>query len=361
MVVGYLLSLDPPSSTSVALCITNAVLPKDDWLALRNLTEVKWPVWGKPTVIHVDNAKEFRGEALKRGVDEHGLHIDFRPVRTPRYGGYIERLIGTMMGDVHLLPGTTFSNIAEKADYDAEKAACMTVAELEEWLVINIGVYHLKKHSALGIPPLVAWEREILGTDDKPGRGMPRRITNPESFILDFLPLKRPKVQRQGVRFLNIWYWSDALVPLIRSGQSYILRYDPRDLSRVWLRVGKEYVQLGYRTRHRPPITLWEHKEAVRRLNAEERRLVNEEAIFRLIERMRSVVDTARETTKSVRRAAERRRRTEKVLKETRGVSLPPTPTPKPTLPVQASAGETDAEDEMPLKRQPKPFAFEKW
>jgi hypothetical protein len=27
------------------------------------------------------------------------------PVRTPHYGGHTERLIGTMMGKVHLLPG----------------------------------------------------------------------------------------------------------------------------------------------------------------------------------------------------------------------------------------------------------------
>jgi hypothetical protein len=35
------------------------------------------------------------------------IAIDHRPVRAPHYGGHIERLIGTMMGKVHLLPGTT--------------------------------------------------------------------------------------------------------------------------------------------------------------------------------------------------------------------------------------------------------------
>jgi putative transposase len=32
-------------------------------------------------------------------------------------------MIGTMMGAVHLLPGTTFSNVAEKGTYDTEGRA----------------------------------------------------------------------------------------------------------------------------------------------------------------------------------------------------------------------------------------------
>jgi hypothetical protein len=33
----------------------------------------------------------------------------------PHFGGHIERLIGTVMGAVHLLPGTTFANVTKKA------------------------------------------------------------------------------------------------------------------------------------------------------------------------------------------------------------------------------------------------------
>jgi len=55
--------------------------------------------------LHLDNAKEFRSEALRRGCEQYGIAIDYRPVRTPHYGGHIERLIGTMMEKVHLLGG----------------------------------------------------------------------------------------------------------------------------------------------------------------------------------------------------------------------------------------------------------------
>jgi putative transposase len=37
VVVGFYVSLEAPSSTSVALCLTQAVLPKEFWLKARTL------------------------------------------------------------------------------------------------------------------------------------------------------------------------------------------------------------------------------------------------------------------------------------------------------------------------------------
>ena len=112
-VVGFHLSLEPPSATSVALCIAHAVLSKLPWLAERKI-DGDWVMEGLIEHLHLDNAKEFHSEALRRGCEQYGIGIEYRPVRTPHYGGHIERLIGTMMGKVHLLPGTTFSNVSDK-------------------------------------------------------------------------------------------------------------------------------------------------------------------------------------------------------------------------------------------------------
>ena len=58
---------------------------------------------------------------------EYQIDLQHRPPGTPRYGGHVERLIGTMMGAVHLLPGSHFSNIFERGDLDAEAEAVMTL------------------------------------------------------------------------------------------------------------------------------------------------------------------------------------------------------------------------------------------
>ncbi|MGH9485458.1 MAG: hypothetical protein ACRD1F_10410, partial [Terriglobales bacterium] len=58
VVLGFAVSLDGASTTTTARCLEHACLPKDDWLATRGLTQVHWPVWGKPTVLEYDRGPE---------------------------------------------------------------------------------------------------------------------------------------------------------------------------------------------------------------------------------------------------------------------------------------------------------------
>jgi putative transposase len=303
-VAGFHLSLEPPSATSVALCVSHAVLSKEPWLAARNIAHA-WPVHGLFQRLHLDNAKEFRSEALRRGCEQYGIEIDYRPVRTPHFGGHIERLIGTMMGKVHLLPGTTYSNITEKGDLDPEKSAAMTLDEVERWLGEAIaGVYHQVEHRSLGFPPLTAWSRAAA---EAPAA---QEITDPKRFLIDFLPLERRLIRREGVSLHSIHYWSDVLTSWIGEKEKLIVRYDPRDLSRVYLRAPNgEYLDLSYRDVRRPPISLWEHRLATRKLREEGRAHVDENAIFQAVEAMRRIADEAVQMTKAVRRQQERRAR----------------------------------------------------
>jgi len=63
-----------------------------------------------------------------------------------------------MMGKVHLLPGTTFSNVQTKGDLDPSKSAVMTLEEVERWLGHAVaGVYHREVHRGLGVPPQAKW------------------------------------------------------------------------------------------------------------------------------------------------------------------------------------------------------------
>ncbi len=307
-VAGFHLTLEAPSATSVALCVAHAALPKAGWLMARDIAGT-WPIDGIPERLHLDNAKEFHSEALRRGCEQYGIAVDYRPVRTPHYGGHIERLIGTMMGKVHLLPGTTFSSIREKGDYDPEKTAAMTLDEIERWLGhAVVGLYHRDLHRGIGMPPLAAWERGLAGDGVREGRGTPVPVSDPRRFLIDFLPFEHRLVRREGVFLHSISYWSDVLHTWVGEREKMLVRYDPRDLSRIYL-LGPDgqYYDLAYSDLRRPPISLWEHRLALKRLREDGKAQVDEEAIFAAIETMRGIADQASAASKTARRQRARR------------------------------------------------------
>lgn len=92
MALGFYLSLEAPSLTAVALCLTHAVMDKTAWLASRGIA-ADWPAHGIPNIIHVDNGAEFHARAFERACAEHRIELTYRPPGTPRFGGHIERLI----------------------------------------------------------------------------------------------------------------------------------------------------------------------------------------------------------------------------------------------------------------------------
>lgn len=47
IIMGCHLSLDAPSETSVALCVAQAIAPKEEFL-LKHKIDAEWPVWGSP-------------------------------------------------------------------------------------------------------------------------------------------------------------------------------------------------------------------------------------------------------------------------------------------------------------------------
>jgi putative transposase len=301
MVLGLYLSLDAPCATSAALAVSQAVLPKADWLADRAI-ELSWAAHGLPEMIHVDNGREFHSRAFERGCQQHGIRIAYRPPATPRFGGHIERLMGTLMGRVHAFPGSTSSNFVARGAYDAEARAVLSFREFERILALEVlGPYHHEIHSALGRTPAAAWADGVSSMNL-------RGPADAAALLLDFLPFEERVIRRDGVRLFNIAYQDGALAHLVDHGPGKLrVKYDPRDLSTVFVELpAGDHVRVPYADLSRQPITLWEHREAIRRLRAEGRRGVDEHAIFAAIAEQRRMLLEAESRSKAARRALAR-------------------------------------------------------
>ena len=303
MVAGFHLPLDPPSSTSVGLCLLHAVYDKTSWLLERGI-EYSWPVAGLPSILHCDNGPEFHSHSLKAACREYGIKLVYRPPATPRYGGHIERLIGTMMGAVHILPGTTFSNTRMREHYASEANAIFSLRELERWLAVEIaGRYHQRIHSSLLRPPLAVWQELQGGVSfDLP----PDRM----AFWTSFLPEKQRRLLKDGIHFEKIRYWSDVLARDLGRGGEILIKYDPRDLSRIFVRrPDGHYIEARYRNLAYPAVTFWEWRNAKRRLFNQGRRDLNEDAIFSALALQRRIEDDAASVSAAARRTIVRRPR----------------------------------------------------
>ena len=301
LVTGYYTSLEAPSLLSVALCLTQAVAPKAELLA-DLACNIPWPAQGKPRSIHVDNGRDFQSHTFRTACAEWGIDLVHRPPGSPHFGGHIERLIGTMMGAVHLLPGTTQSSIAAKGDYDAEGMATMTLSEFDRWFALEICRYNNRIHSSLGCTPIAKWE----ALSEQMTRDIPFEM---EAFQVSFLPSELRKIRRDGIHLFQIRYWSDALVAHIGRGDgTAVVRYDPRDISMIWVELEDgRYVEARYRNLEIPPVSLWEYREAMRKARALGKSGSNELVLAELIRQQRQIEAESRGLTKAERRSRERK------------------------------------------------------
>lgn len=314
MVVGFHLSFDPPGEMGTGLCISNAILGKE-MLLEKHGVKGDWPCWGTMATIHMDNAKEFRGNMLKRVCQNYGINIEHRPVATPHWGGHVERLLGTFSKEIHNLSGSTFSKISDRENYDSQSRASLTIKEFEKWLITYIvNVYHQKVHSGINMSPLERYKKGVFGEGSEHGTGLPPKLLNERRIRLDFMPYVERTIQEYGVLIDHITYYDDVLRKFIHSKednskysrkQKFIFKRDPRDISLVYFFDPElnDYFEVPYRDTSKPPISIWEYNEVVIKLQKQQIK-VNEETIFEAYKIMEEIELKAIRETKRLKRSS---------------------------------------------------------
>jgi len=313
MVLGFYLSFDPPGTVGTGQCIANAILPKEKMLKAFNIDE-RWPCWGIMNTLHMDNAKEFRGDSLEKSCLEYGINIQFRPVKTPHYGGHIERLMGTFESDIHDLPGTTFSNPKERASYDSNANAVFTISEFEEWFTYFItSIYHLRNHEGINSSPL---QRYLDGFNIENGNtqaAIQPRFTDERRLRLDFLPFLERRINQQGVKIHHLQYYDDVLRKYInrttRSGdlQKHLFRFDPRNISKIYFFDPDldDYFEIPYRDISQPEMSFWEYKKVVSNLK-KNNLAISEREIFEKYRHLEKLENEAIAKTKRMHKSSKK-------------------------------------------------------
>ncbi len=345
MITGMELSLEAPSAMSAGLCLSHSILPKEKWLSEDiGLPDVEWPCWGVMGILHMDNAREFRGEMLKEACREYNIDPQFRPVKTPHYGGHIERLMGTASQKLKTLKGATFANPKEKGDYDSEEQATMTFHDLEQWLVVFIAKYHRSPHAGINDEaPIDRYRKGLLGEDGKLPRGLPARRLDEEKVRIDFMPFIERTVQSYGVTINNVYYFADVLRPWVNAPDPnnpklkrvFKFRRDPHDISQLYFLdpTTKRYYVIPYRDASLPPISNWDFEAARKAATKFGVKDINEHVIFQYANLQQEIQERAGMKTRAARREDQRKIQHAKARKK-REKDLPKTiRTESPALP----------------------------
>jgi putative transposase len=149
----------PESSTTVARSLRQAILPKT-YLA-REYPEVKnkWECYGVPEILRWDNAMHFHSNHLATAGRQLGCDITYGKKDCPWYRAQVERFLGKLNHDLlHKQPGTTFSNILERGDYDPAKNAIVTWRTFDKILHIwTVDIYMQSPNRGMEDIPAFKW------------------------------------------------------------------------------------------------------------------------------------------------------------------------------------------------------------
>ncbi|MGZ8331571.1 MAG: hypothetical protein ACXW27_00300 [Allosphingosinicella sp.] len=274
-ILAHLISYNSPSVWTVGELIKRANRPKRP---PRDLAE-RYPclkrICGKVAEILVDNGPEFMSQALEDAAKSVGFAIRRCPIKKPRYRAFMERFYQTIWTlCLQRLPGAARPiKEARKLGYDPEKAALVTVNELEAIVNAAIARYHIEPHEGLqDRQPALVFEKSV----NKHGIDL---IHDVDGFQRELLDMRSGvQLSKSGIRMFSLRYHDpravptllDDLVPIEGKRQrreeataTVKVKFDPSDISciHVWNRRTRKYVTLRCADEtYSDGMPLWYHK-----------------------------------------------------------------------------------------------------
>lgn len=128
-------------------------------------------------------------------------------------------------------PESTGRSVADRDKYPAEHRARLSFADLERCVTHTVIDHSLQENAKTLTVPATEWDQQA--------GDLPRFDDDPMRILLAFMPGKERRISPQGVSMFALDYYSPWLGALVlqrdRLGKLEV-RYDPRDISRVYTR-----------------------------------------------------------------------------------------------------------------------------
>ena len=265
---GFYLSFYPPSYVSVMNCLLHGIQPKTYIKEFFPKVKNEWNVFGVPETIVVDNGPEFYSRDFEDACLQLGIVIQYHPPKNPNYKGIIERFFRTLNQKLlHNQPGTTFSNIFDRKDYDPKKNAVISLSALIEIVhIFIVDVYQQQIHRGINDIPARKWKNlTALYPPLLPSRGTDLNI------LLG--AIEHRTVSKQGIAWNKLQYNCEELGELrktLKKGQEVVFKYNPLDISVIYVADSSndKYITVpALWQEYAAGLSLWQHK-VIQRYNS---------------------------------------------------------------------------------------------
>ncbi|NVJ47268.1 MAG: transposase [Cytophagia bacterium] len=239
--LGIEIGFEPPSQISVMRALRNSILPKSDLKQKYKDLDFEWPAYGIMNTLICDNGLEFHSKLLQGVCNSLNIELQFCPKGKPEYKGSVERFLGTLNRAVcHNLPGTTFSNIRDRGNYDSEKEALITLEQLKELInewIVNIYSQSLQK--GIQNTPFKEWVEGLENNEPI----LPESVEH-----LDLLLTREEtrKLTHKGIEFEGLYYNSAELGELRIHFDEVLFRVNDQDIGSVWVydKINDDYLKV---------------------------------------------------------------------------------------------------------------------
>ncbi|MBT4196278.1 MAG: transposase family protein [Gammaproteobacteria bacterium] len=274
-ILGYWLSINPPSADTVMNCLRVAILPKDI-IAMGGNKDWQYPMHGIPIELTLDNGKDFHSLDLEMACAQLGITMNFTPPRKPYYKAQVERKFGEINTSLLTsMPGRVYKDDPEKRD---DNYPFLTLDEtnniLLQWICT---ILHETPSSTTGLSPLKTWIKSVNDTNFN------NNLSN-SPFDADTLSItlgktiSNRKLCPDGISNENLRYNSETLSRYRRSlakphgkNPSVSIKWNASDVGVIWVLDEKQnrYFQVPALQQESHGRSLFTHKVIQREIRAQ--------------------------------------------------------------------------------------------
>ncbi|MBY5422340.1 hypothetical protein [Rhizobium leguminosarum] len=168
MVVGFIMTFDPPNIATLMACLRHIIGPKVEWIDRFGAMKGATDGFGAFYNVILDNAKAHFQKTMQLVGDVAGYKVELAPIYTPEFKSWVERFNATMNVALRSLPGgIPEAEDKAAAEHDARASAALSIESIRGLLPHHIMRYHLDVHDGINMAPARKWG-EGLREFDRP-------------------------------------------------------------------------------------------------------------------------------------------------------------------------------------------------